>query len=112
MLQWTCGTAACAAGYLSLLPAFQEQGLRARNTGDPAFDDETGFVALERFFDVTPAVAEDWFFSFAYLGLRPGPKDVAARMRAYLRHHGEETGTVAPRKADRRPHFLSGVVRG
>ncbi len=109
MNQWRCGTSACAAGYLGLLKPFRKKGLMTTRDGIRVLEHEYGspVVGLAEFFDVEYGVSASWFL----YGART-PQDVADKMRAYLRVHGEETGTVAPRKADRRPHFLSGTVRG
>jgi hypothetical protein len=121
---WFCGTAACAGGYLALLPEFQEKGLKVKvygsrarrhdmrdegESGSVTYSIFTGLDALSRFFNIPYAVASAWFLPGRY-GVNNHadikPKDVAAKMRAYLRHYGEETGTVAPKKSERRPNYL------
>lgn len=52
----TCGTIACAAGWLALHPEMQEQGLSAGYCGQPRYSGmdipHNGFRALELFFDI------------------------------------------------------------
>jgi hypothetical protein len=67
----TCGTIACAGGWLALSTAMQEQGLRAAYDGSPIVverDEDTGldvylygFSALARFFDISQGEAEELF---------------------------------------------------
>jgi hypothetical protein len=65
MAQTNCGTLACAAGWLSLHPAMQEQGLFADRDGEPIHLLGTkrryGFNALAQFFDLLISEAEGLF---------------------------------------------------
>ena len=56
--QATCGTIACAAGWLALHPEMHAQRLSAGNGGLPVYQNEDGlystqFRALARFFDLS-----------------------------------------------------------
>lgn len=68
--QTNCGTIACAAGWLALHPAMQEQGLYADGDGEPMFQSpiidrnwpkKYGFFALSIFFDITKDEASELF---------------------------------------------------
>lgn len=50
----TCGTLACAAGWLSLHPDMQALGLRVGPYGDPVYaHHDSGFESLAEFFGMT-----------------------------------------------------------
>lgn len=57
----TCGYAACAIGYAMLLPEFQEQGFMTEGKC-PMYEDETGWNAVETFFDLS-FIESTWLFS-------------------------------------------------
>lgn len=63
--QATCGTIACAAGWLALHPEMQAQGLSAGYCGQPIYRDGDAraiqFNALQLFFDIRDVDA-DWLF--------------------------------------------------
>jgi hypothetical protein len=65
--QATCGTIACAAGWLALNPEMQEQGLSSGFGGQPEFWGEDfralSFRALELFFDIRDVDADSLFQS-------------------------------------------------
>lgn len=62
----TCGTIACAAGWLALHPDMQEQGLCTGHAGMPKYHDgiqwHRQFTALQYFFDLSVMDA-DYLFS-------------------------------------------------
>lgn len=69
MDKWSnsCGTSACAVGWSCMDPNFKDQGLSLSTvksifTGDnlllPSFEGETGWDAVEKFFDLDFRVAE------------------------------------------------------
>ena len=47
LVQHTCGTTACAAGYATVLPMFRRKGLQLQN-GQPAVGGLFGFDAMSR----------------------------------------------------------------
>jgi hypothetical protein len=49
----TCGTIACAAGWLALSPAIRKEGLAVGLHGNPQFSGHVGFLALARFFEIS-----------------------------------------------------------
>jgi hypothetical protein len=61
----TCGTIACAAGWLALHPDMQAMGLSALLNGGPAYQGLEGFGALAQFFGIDTATAGHLF---SYMG--------------------------------------------
>jgi hypothetical protein len=53
-----CGNAACAAGYLAVLPEFKRAGGSATDNGMPMFLGGEGAEALAEFFGISEALAE------------------------------------------------------
>ncbi len=92
------GTAACAIGEATQIPALQEQGLRlgdivwgsCRHLG-PVFEDHTDWEAVQEFFDLTEPQAWNTFSDSAYSQLQyeearnAEPLDVAARIREIIK---------------------------
>ena len=65
--QATCGTIACAAGWLALHPDMQAQGLSSGYCGMPRYSETgpmySGFTALQLFFDIRDIDADLLFQS-------------------------------------------------
>jgi hypothetical protein len=57
----TCGTIACAGGWLALYPPFQELGLSVNFAGVPIYGGSPGMKALAGFFDISEREAVDLF---------------------------------------------------
>jgi hypothetical protein len=72
----TCGTVACAGGYLTLHAPFNAQGLwpRQRYCLTPLYDDYTDVAALAEFFDIDFEDADDIFVT-AYKQSSIGKED-------------------------------------
>lgn len=87
-----CGTAACGVGCAMLSPWFQKQGLETRKTRDwrgrmiqaPAFGRKLGWKAVQAFFGISEDEAVHLFDPFRY-DRNPTPKQVARRIRAFVR---------------------------
>lgn len=83
--QNSCGTAACAGGEACYIPEFQAAGLRMTRSGGgayrPTFNDQTGWEAMEAFFDIPMETAEYIFSPFSYMAGRATPEQVADRIR-------------------------------
>lgn len=97
-----CGTACCALGLACLDPVFQRLGLRLGMSHTPQFDHPTmgtgyGYWAGEQFFGLddpaldravgVPAACPDvtnWLFNSMDYPPKPGPLDVARRVRAVI----------------------------
>lgn len=103
LLEWECGTSACAIGWAikrGFAPVDLKLAIQYRGDGDliypywgnPAGIDAgltpTGFAAVARAFDIS--VDDAWFlFSHETYMDRAGPLDVAARIDRYL--NGEKS---------------------
>ena len=65
--QVTCGTIACAAGWLALSPEMQEEGLMVGHRGAPMYlyqgIQTSNFYALQLFFDIRDVDADSLFGS-------------------------------------------------
>ena len=81
MESWWCDTSACAAGWATTIPELKAAGLR-REGSEPAFREQTAFFALAAFFDLPSADFAIDFFSPHRVHEKP--RDVAARIHAYL----------------------------
>jgi hypothetical protein len=88
----TCGTVACAAGWLAMDPRARAQGLTLRldSIGSnifttPTFNHEDSFRALASFFEITSFQAENLFHPRRYDGITITPKVVALRVRTMMR---------------------------
>jgi hypothetical protein len=102
MDNWTCGTAACAAGHAAQDPVFNQQGFELRGTGSgrvpvllldtaPGADNPNNWDALEIFFGLHFDDVWRLFSSSAYTvnekgeeTYDPKPADVIARIRVLL----------------------------
>lgn len=58
----TCGTIACAAGWLALHPGMNSRGLHPVYRGMPAFNGSDGYDALARFFGIEILQSIDLFY--------------------------------------------------
>lgn len=92
-----CGTVACAVGYATLDPVFNEQGLTATPCGQPMIfrvEDGhilSGWAAVRDFFDLDQMTAGHLFDSMCYPSDEEGTAmHVAQRIRRHL-----ETGTIS-----------------
>lgn len=88
---YECGYAGCAIGHAARIPEFAEAGFHlstapiTRNT--PEFEDEQGFLAIGKFFDITSSEAYALFFRANYSGWND-PFEVAARIRELVTKTG------------------------
>lgn len=86
-----CGTACCAVGEAAHIPELRRLGLgltRGAFARTPAFKDACSWTAVERFFRLNEADAMH-LFSSSYYADSVTPKDVAARIRAFVEHGGQ-----------------------
>ena len=80
---------ACAGGWACTIPEFMKAGLGVNGpqfTNDvsaPIFEGKIGFEALAEFFDIDVEHIRCIFSEYAYTKA-PKPKDVAARIRAFI----------------------------
>ena len=86
---WYCGTTACAVGHACLDPVFREQGLTLRQDFDgvcPVFGVHDGWDAVEMFFELSTAEAENLFYRPTYpeYGANTTPAHVADRIEELL----------------------------
>lgn len=85
---WHCGTSACAVGHACLTPSFQVQGLELQYDGSgwmPAFDGETSWYAVEKFFDLSEKDAEHLFYRTSYdTSYDTTANEVADRIEEFL----------------------------
>jgi hypothetical protein len=94
----SCGTIACAGGWLALHPDMQERGLGVNPRTDfPTFDGDEGYSALGKFFGVGDDDATRLFsgrHTYDRGLVRPrvymsDKKLFLARVRKYLSNHGQ-----------------------
>lgn len=89
--RWHCGTSACAVGHACCSPAFQEQGLSLRKYDwecEPAFDGETSWEAVEKFFDIKPSAASYLFYDREYPNEgETTALEVADRIESFIAEH-------------------------
>lgn len=101
-----CGTAACACGWATTIPAFRRAGFHL--VDDPAtpsqpdivFRDSGGFRwrngdAVEAFFDLGGDEVERLFMPESYSS-PPTPKQVAKRIRAFVAKQDAEAKSTRP----------------
>lgn len=90
----TCGTTACAVGFATLDKRFRAQGLRMHVASGCSFPcyvgtegrgGFTGWLAVQKFFDLEYEMADYLFHSDHYSEGKDGPADVAARIRQVLK---------------------------
>lgn len=87
----SCGTVACALGWAATIPEFRELGLRlerreilgTQHAGLVAFEQEHGFGAAGKFFDLS-LKASLYIFSASNYALRPTPTQVADRIAGLI----------------------------
>lgn len=65
-LQVTCGTIACAGGWLALNPEFEALGLQPGLTGSPYLGTLVGYGALAKLFELPYRVATNLFYFRQY----------------------------------------------
>lgn len=98
-----CGTSACAVGWACTHKEFNKQGLIYEidedNHGFPVYRDDTGWDAVERFFDLNINVAEllfdeswyeDKFYNDATNELKITTQDVANRIQIVIDNPDED----------------------
>lgn len=76
-----CGSAACALGWATTIPAFRRAGLIFSERGIPTFEGEWGEDAGARFFNLPRGQATTLFMPGSYPNHRATPKQVAKRIR-------------------------------
>jgi hypothetical protein len=88
----SCGTTACALGLAALDPRFNSEGLALSPYGIPKFDDEAGFDAARKFFDLDWEANHHLFSADHYpSALQDSPLAVADRVRRLLEaRNGDE----------------------
>ncbi|CAG9229283.1 hypothetical protein [Burkholderia vietnamiensis] len=86
----TCGTIACAAGWLTLHPKFQTLGLTVHGShGVPKYRDHTHYAALAALFEIETDDAEV-LFKTALHDARKSHKEIfRERVRDFLEKHGQ-----------------------
>lgn len=76
----SCGTLACAAGWLVLHPDMQAQGLKVGLSGNPVYNNGRrqliNFYALATFFDIRDVEADSLFQSRNSSEMRGGNEDL------------------------------------
>lgn len=82
-----CGTSACAFGWATQIPEFQEQGLRLSSLNGVTFNQLDGYDAAEAFFDIKRAASAYLFSASDHRNEKPA--DVARRIRGFV-ERGEE----------------------
>lgn len=88
MSNWTCGTAACAVGHACMMPEFNAQGLGFPDVRRiPYYAGESGWCAVDNFFDLLWPAARHLFESRHYLK-PPTPTEVADRIDYFVEHDG------------------------
>jgi hypothetical protein len=87
-----CGTAACACGHAAMMPEFQAEGLKlladcCDNQAVPYFDGLTGWLAVQKFFDLEDHEATELFTKSAYVFSDQAGEaaDVAKRIRDFIK---------------------------
>ena len=80
-----CGTAACALGWATTIPAFRDAGLYRDECGDPTFGFACGLGAGANFFGLTAEQSSHLFWPYSYgKNDDKSPRGVAARIRELL----------------------------
>jgi hypothetical protein len=82
LLDPACGTTGCAIGYACAIPELKAEGLSWQNT--PQYKNYSGWIAVQKFFDISDEVSTALFTQFKYHPAQRGPKRVAERIRTYL----------------------------
>lgn len=92
MVNWTCGSSACALGWAAQDREFKAQGLilLSNTVGHiPTYSDDLGFAAAQGFFGLTPQQAYH-LFSINYYdqsAFSITPQDVINRIQELLDDH-------------------------
>lgn len=87
--QRECGTAACACGWATTIREFRKDGLSLMHN-EPALKLKGGMIldgweAITTFFEITHTQAERLFSYTAYDAFASGPRDVAKRIRGFVK---------------------------
>jgi hypothetical protein len=84
---WNCGTSACAVGHACLNPVFKNQGLQWDDIlFDPVYEGSYGWLAVERFFDISEGRAEHLFADWRHpTGGETTANEVADRIELFLK---------------------------
>lgn len=88
MVKDACGTSACAIGSACLYPPFKDIGLNGINCTsgfEPSYKQWHGWMAVRQFFGISETVAEYLFSNHKYKNDNVGPKDVAKRIKKFLK---------------------------
>ncbi|KVH64446.1 hypothetical protein WS89_03960 [Burkholderia sp. MSMB1072] len=85
----TCGTIACAAGWLTLHPKFQNLGLKVSNESSPVFNDKESMSALADLFRIDWDNAFQLFREKRVSELGTHKQVFLRRLRAFLKEHGQ-----------------------
>lgn len=96
----TCGTIACAAGWLTLHPKFQELGLKSvvghgHYLHRPVFNGKENIDALAELFGIKWADALRLFREKGYLESGGHKQVFLRRLREFLQEHGQLKGQLA-----------------
>jgi hypothetical protein len=87
LMDWACGTTACAVGHACFIPEFMAAGLRMDFIDGglpiPSFGNCYGWMAAGVFFDLPPGASVK-LFDPDYYSHRAKPQDVAARIRQFV----------------------------
>lgn len=83
------GSPSCAIGYAGIIPEFRALGFGVsyrggpRGSNEPFFGDIKRWEAIQTFFEISYATAAEFFTRMRY-ETAPGPRQVAARIRAFV----------------------------
>jgi hypothetical protein len=101
----SCGTIACAAGWLSLHPKFQALGLGYRDFGiegyQVTFGDEYHFAALAELFNIGNTQAHVLFGSAHEFEPEGHKAEFLKPVRVFLQKHGQLKEQIARRERHR-----------
>lgn len=82
-LEKDCGTVACALGWACIMPEFRRLGAYLDEGWNPAM--KAGGVPEEEIFALNCGDGDDdLFYSHDYPETKPGPKDVAKKIRKFV----------------------------
>jgi hypothetical protein len=96
-----CGTAACAIGWATTIPAFRIEGFTGKQSDQanivyPSYRSYESWEAVEKFFGLGKRKAEYLFDDENYPGA-PTPKQVAKRIRKFVKDAGAGGPTGSPK---------------
>lgn len=81
----SCGTALCAAGYLTTCPAMNRKGFfKCEKSYAPRYLKYTAFKALDKFFDLS---SQEIDRAFAPYVQAERPRDIAAILSSIMKEH-------------------------